>query len=122
VFQCDLRIEKSATLYFELRDDANPYHVGPSLWIHRDGTIKANGQEIGKMPVDKWVRFTVECGLGAKADGKYNLKMSVPGEEAREFADLSCDMDFRQLAWLGYSSMGDERQVFYLDNFNLQVQ
>jgi hypothetical protein len=115
-----LRLEPGAIFYHEWRDNANPYHVGPSIRIEADGTLTANGRTLTKVPHSKWFSIQIECGLGAQATGHYNLSLSFGGRmPPTPFNDLTCSKDFRKLNWWGFVSDADAHTVFYIDDLRL---
>jgi hypothetical protein len=73
------------------------------------------------IPVDTWAHFTVTCGLGKKANGKWNLKVKLKDQPEQEFKDLAVDnKDFKSLNWVGFVSNGVDDATIYLDNITLK--
>ena len=116
----DLRLEKGAEVWMEWRDDAAPYHVGPSIGIDAQGRLTANTVQIMALPVEQWVHFEIVCGLGKQACGRYDLTVAVPGQPPRRFERLACDSKLRRLDWLGFVSNATKSAVFYLDNVKVE--
>jgi hypothetical protein len=96
-----------------------PYKVGPSFDI-RGGELHVAGQAPLAIPAGQWVRFEIEAALGDRA-GKWSLTVLLPGREPVRYADLPLpDPGFRRLDWFGFTSMANERTVFYLDDIRLR--
>jgi hypothetical protein len=118
-FGFDLRVEDGAHVSHEWRDKAQPYRVGPSLRIEK-GRLIVTGKQMMDIPIGKWVRFEVTAGLGKDSTGTWDLLVTLPGEPAREFKGLANGKaDWKELDWLGFSSLATEKTVFYLDNLDL---
>jgi hypothetical protein len=115
----DLRVEDGAVMYHEWRDAASPYRVGPSLWV-QDGKLVVGGKQLLAVPPSQWVHFEVEAGLGARSNGVWDLKVTLPGQPPAEFPGLkNGSPDWKALDWLGFVSNADVKTVFYLDNLSL---
>jgi hypothetical protein len=73
-----------------------------------------------QLPIGEWARFEVTAGLGNRSTGTWDLAITLPGEPPQRFADLpNGSPDWKTLTWLGWSSTGAERAVWYLDNMKL---
>ena len=117
----DLRREEGAVVAHEWRDGSQPYRVGPSIRIEPDGRLLAGGKHLLDVPVGTWFQMEIVCGLGKQADGTYDLKVTLPGREPREFNALACaGAQFKRLEWLGFVSLAADKTVFYLDNVTLR--
>ncbi len=118
----DLRLEPGASFNYAWRDwpKGEQLRAGPSLNVDADGTLKAGGRKLAKLPHGQWVRFEIACGTGPKADGRWHLTVRVPGQEPRRFPDLSCDAAFKRLNYIGFISLATEKTVFYIDNVTLK--
>ncbi|RYX84445.1 right-handed parallel beta-helix repeat-containing protein [bacterium] len=115
----DLRYEAGANIYHEWRDGAEPYNVGPRLDI-RDGKLSAAGRELMDMPVGRWAHFELVAGLVNKAADKWDLTVTLAGEQPRRFTNLPyITPGWKSLDWLGFVSMATDTSVYYLDNFDL---
>lgn len=119
--QChfDLRLEKSAILSAEWRDDENPYQNGPHITASAADGLKANDKRLMPLPVGKWFRLQIDCGLGEKADGTFGLRVDLPNGEIRRFSKLKCDPYFKRLESCVFISASNEYSVFYIDNLNI---
>jgi len=115
-----LRAEANAIAWHEWRDNAAPYHVGPSVQV-RDGGLYAGSRRLGDVPADVWLRFTIRCALGEQADGTWALRVELPDQPVIEVSGLPCagGPEFRSLRWLGYISLAETGSVFYLDDLRL---
>jgi hypothetical protein len=113
----DIRMEKGAVCFHEWRDwSVNPYIIGPSLWIGAEGGLAANGKKLTTIPQGQWMRVSIECPLGEKANGTYRMVVAVSGQSPKAYEGLSCDKRFNHLTWLGFCSMAIESTTFYMDN------
>ena len=117
----DLRLEPGANVWHEWRDNASPYKVGPSLGVNAAGELVIKNEARLKLPPSQWVHFEITAGLGKKADGTWNLTVTVPGQQPQSFGKLPCDPKWKQLQWMGFISNATETAVFYLDNLKLDV-
>ncbi|HLK60853.1 MAG TPA: right-handed parallel beta-helix repeat-containing protein, partial [Chthonomonadaceae bacterium] len=113
-------LEPGAMFSHEWRDNANPYHTGPSLRIDAEGRLFASGRYMETLPSYKWVRLSLTCGLGENAVGKYDLSVTLPGQApAHHYTDLACDPEFRTLRWWGFVSDSTRVTIFYIDDLDL---
>lgn len=115
-----LRLEPGAVFYHEWRDNANPYHAGPSLRVEADGALMVNGRKLTMLPHSRWISVQIECGLGAQATGRYTLSVSLGGRTPpMRFENLECGKEFKKLTWWGFVSDADANTVFYVDDLRL---
>jgi hypothetical protein len=117
----DLWLGPGADFYHEWRTEGGNYIAGPSIKISPEGELTANGQKVMDVPREKWMQIQIICGLGAKADGIYDLSVSVDGEPQKRFENLAIDPKFRKLRWWGLCSMATSEAVLYVDNLSLQA-
>jgi hypothetical protein len=118
-FRFKMRVEAGVVMYHQWRDGGNPYRVGPTIWV-RDGKLSADDRVLLDMPVGQWVGFEVTAGLGSKSTGTWQLRVTLPGQAPRTFADLpNGSPEWKTLTWLGFSSMATAATVFYLDDLEL---
>jgi hypothetical protein len=119
-FRFAMRIEKGVIMYHEWRDWREPpYRVGPSFWVRGDALL-VNDKELLKLPIGQWVQFEVVAGVGGKANGTWDLTVTLPGQPPKRFGGLkNGSAEFKVLTWLGFSSSATEKTVFYLDDFHL---
>lgn len=124
VIECsfDLRVEPGAVFDHSWRDKLPPnYHTGPALRVETDGTLRARGKALCKVPHSQWMRFEIVCGLGKQANGTYDLSVRLPGsEQPQRFERLPCDPKFSAVRWLGFVADSHQAVVFYLDNLRVR--
>lgn len=114
-----LRVDRHTVFHHEWRDDAQPYRVGPSLWV-RQGKLVAAGKERMDIPAGVWVHFEIAAALGPASPGTWDLTVSVPGRPKQHYANLPVgNPQWKKLEWLGFCSLATEKTVFYLDNIEL---
>ena len=113
-----LRLEPGAEVNFEWRDwSASEYFTGPQFRL-REGKLLVGGKVFLDLPLSQWLNFEVTSGLGTADSGKWRLKVTVPGQEAHEWKDLSYgSLKFKTLTWIGFSSEANAKTVFYMDDF-----
>lgn len=119
----DIYLTPGVDMYHEWRSwDVNPYRVGPTLTI-RGGKLWLGGAAVMDLPEKQWIHMSVEAKVGASADGKWNLTVLVPGQDARKFEGLPTGhADFKNVTWVGWSSMAVEKTAYYLDNIEVGVK
>ncbi len=121
-FAYDLRVGPGVVMYVEWRDSSSPYKVGPSVWA-RDGQLVVGGKPLLAVPQEAWIHLEMKAGLGTRADGTWELSVTLPGQPAKVFSGLRCgSADWRELTWLGVSSSANANTVYYLDNLELSQQ
>lgn len=115
----DLRTQEDTVFHHEWRDDAQPYRVGPSLWV-RAGKLVAAGKELMDIPAGVWVHFELTASLGPSSPGTWELVVSIPGRPKQRFATLPTgSAQWKKLDWLGFCSLATQKTAFYLDNIEL---
>ncbi len=115
----DLWSDAGTVFHHEWRDDAQPYRVGPSLWV-RGGKLIAAGKELTDIPAGVWVHFEVTTALGASSAGTWDLTVTLPGRPPQHFTGLPVgNPQWKKLDWLGFCSLATQKTVFYLDNIEL---
>ncbi len=119
----DLRLEEGAEVWHEYRDwSVNPYTIGPSLQFI-GGKLKVGDRELMSVPRSQWFHVAVQVVLGDKADGTWQLAVTLPGEPPRVFTDLRVRTPgWKKLTWVGFVSNATKKTVFYLDNLRLGRQ
>jgi hypothetical protein len=115
----DLRMDPGAVLFYEWRDDARPYHVGPSLWLE-GGRLRAAGKTVIEIPEGQWFRVEVTATLGEQSTGKWDLRVTLPNGKTEVFRGLpNRSAEFKRLDWVGFCATGDKKAVVYFDNIEL---
>jgi hypothetical protein len=115
----DVRIEPGAIGHFEWRDySGGGYRIGPSLRIEGDGKLLSGSRLLGKVPLSRWLRIEVACGLGDTANGKWTLRYGPSSGELTQI-ELTCDPQFRKLDWVGFIADATMAAVFYVDNVKI---
>lgn len=116
----DLRAEAATNFYHEWRDAAQPYKVGPSFRIANEKLV-AGGATLMNVPLNVFVRYEVTAKVGAKADGIWNLKVTLPDGEIKSFDGLkTVSRNWKSVEWLGFVSYADAATTYYLDNLQLE--
>jgi hypothetical protein len=114
-----LRIEPGVVIDHEWRDAAAPYLIGPNLRV-QEGKLHVGGKALLDLPVGQWVRIEETAKLGSQADGTWDLGVTLPGQEPRRWTGLKTGSPgWKSLEWLGFSSPGSARTVYYLDDLEL---
>lgn len=104
----------------ELRDySSGNYLSGPGVAVSADGTVKASGQVVGKMPLGEWVKATIDITLGGAGPGTYRLQLDIPGQQRIVKTLPVPSKAFRAITWLGLMSNSDGNALFYVDNLRL---
>jgi hypothetical protein len=118
----DLRLEKGAMPWIECRDADNPYRVGPSVRINAQGELTAGGKTLTKVPLGEWFHLEARFQLGKQARGTYDLSVTLPGGEKKQFPSLPFGhKDFKRWQWFGFMSMATDQTTFYVDNIQLDA-
>jgi hypothetical protein len=115
----DVRPEAGAVIFHEWRDNAQPYHPGPSFTI-KDGKLTAPGTDPIEVPEGKWTHFEIQCALGNDSTGAWSMTVATEGAQPIKKKKLRLkSADFRHLDWLGFCSTANAKVVWYLDNLDL---
>ena len=117
----DLRVEQGTHMYHEWRDYGTaPYAVGPSLWVSADGACVVNGTKLFDVPWGKWVHIEITCGVGFARTGKYDLRVTLPGDaRPREWKDIAFATGFKVLNHIIFTANANAAGTFYVDNLHL---
>jgi hypothetical protein len=109
-----------ASLNVELRGSGQTQASGPAIAIGRDGVVKANKQNIGKLQPGAWTQFEIHFTLGGKGKSNYTLvTRSRSGQTSHTLPFTS--PAFTDIGWLGITTPDDADGVFYLDDLKLQI-
>ena len=120
----DLRVEPGAHLQWEWRDAPElntAYAVGPRLEVLPDGTLRAAGRRLLKLPHNTWAHLEIVCLLGPQASGKYRVDVVLPGQTPAVFADIPYQADFKVLRWVGFISASAQPACYWVDNLSLGI-
>ncbi len=120
-FRFAMRVEAGVIMYHEWRDwRQEQYKVGPSFWV-TGGKLTIGGVALADIPEGVWIEYTVRAGVGASSDGTWALTLKPQGAEEKTFRGLKCEGGrLGALTWAGFSSMANQKTVFYLDNLVLE--
>jgi hypothetical protein len=111
----DLYLEPKTIFQHEWRDQATPYHAGPSFQV-RDGKLSGAKGLTGEVPLGQWVHFEIRASLGSDSTGRWSLHVTPAGGTPREYHDLPFrSVEMRTLDWVGFISGANEKTEFYLD-------
>ncbi|MBX7207700.1 MAG: right-handed parallel beta-helix repeat-containing protein [Verrucomicrobiaceae bacterium] len=116
----NLRLGEKASLFVEWRGEGQKYVTGPSLWIESGRIVERRTQTKLDVPANAWIHIEATSALGSKADGKWTLRITLPGQPMREFKELPCDEGWNEFAWLGFVSASKESSVFYVDDLKVE--
>lgn len=110
-----LRMEPGALLDHEWRSQGHPYAVGPSFSV-RGGKLQIRNGPSVDLPVSQWATFDIESKVGS---GIWKMTVTVKGQAPRVFDSLTCQKEWQDLSWIGWTSVAKEKTVFYLDDLHL---
>lgn len=117
----DVRIDRTASLYYQWRDYETGFRRGPAVMIQPGGEVVHNGTRLLTIPVDRWVRFEVACALGDESTGTFDMTVWLPGNQSpRVFRNLACQDGFERLDWVGFVAKSREKSVLYIDNVEVR--
>ena len=119
----DLRVEPGAKLYTEWRDNGPyPDNIGPSLAVDAQGNLTASQKPLLQLPLSQWVHIEIDGAVGKDAPKTYTVAVTLPGQQPQQFDSIpNQGNDFRELHWLGFVSMAEQKAVFYVDNLKIQL-
>jgi len=116
----DLRVDPGMVLRLEWRDSASPYRTGPSILV-ASGGLSVGNKKLVDVPADTWIHLELRAKLGAQANGRWSLAVTLPDQPPRTFADLKCESaEWRELDWCGFSCFADSPKSYYLDDLVLE--
>ncbi|MBM3492760.1 MAG: hypothetical protein FJX72_00330 [Armatimonadetes bacterium] len=114
-----------ADYYVEMRDWSAKLLVGPTFRVDRDGVLWANGRmgsggtRVADTPHGRWYTVAMEVDLVPGRPTEWKLTLDAPGKSLVSAKFPVPDPEFRAVTWLGLSSTGTERSVFYVDDVTL---
>lgn len=117
-----LRMEKGAQMFTEWRDEGDyPHCIGPSVHFDGEGRVLVGGKALATLPIGQWSRVEIEATLGKDVSRTFTLTLTLPDGERRTFPGLPfAGKDFRELHWLGFSSVAAADSVFYVDDLRVK--
>jgi len=115
---CQIRLEPGADAVCEWRDQASPYHTGPSVQFRPDAVL-VRGQKLVDLPANAWISVEMRAVLG-QPNSHWSLTIKLPDGTSREFKDLVCDAAWKETRWVGFSSPGAANAAYYIDDFVLE--
>jgi hypothetical protein len=72
------------------------------------------------VPLGQWFRVEISAGQGNKADGTWQLAVTLPGSKTQRFTGLKLGSPgAKATTWLGFVSDANQKAVYYLDNIKL---
>jgi hypothetical protein len=114
-----LYIEPDYCFSTEWRDGDSPYHVGPSLIISA-GQLRVSGKTVLSIPARQWVTFKIDAQEGPTADRLWNLEVTGPKGVGGRWTFPEPDDQWRQLAWLGFTSACRSNAKLFLDDIKIE--
>jgi len=117
----DVRVDQGGVFWHEWRDwTLNPYRTGPTLKI-TNGKLLINDQPSADVPTGTWAHIKVSCGMGNKANGTWDLQLTLPGQQPQMFKAIKMPAPgIKQLTFIGFISNATEDSVLYIDNVKLK--
>ena len=120
--QCSfhMRIEPGVIMYHEWRSwDVQPYRTGPNFRV-QDDKLHVIGHDPVQLPLNTWFHIDISAKVVKDADGTWTLAVTLPDQPPLRFEKLKMvNPQFRNLTWVGWSSMATDKRTFYLDNIKL---
>ena len=115
------RLEAATSFYYQWRQYDTGFHRGPGVMIEPGGRVMHQGKLLVTVPLEQWIRFEIATAVGDRADGKFTMKVWLPGQPVpRTFPGLAHEASFRRLDWVGFSSRAREDSAYYIDDFEIR--
>ncbi len=118
----DIWLVPDANVFTEWRDkvDEYPQCNGPSVGFDGKGHVHTAGKFLATMPAGSWFHVEIEAGVGERAARTFKLTLNAPGSAPQIFGDLPISGSaFRELHWLGFSSIAAADTACFLDNLRI---
>jgi hypothetical protein len=112
----DLRWESGGMLALDWRDDPYAFNMGPNLTTTADGWLSANGLKLLQLPAGHWLHVEILCHLGDRANGTYDLTLTLPGATPQVYKALACSPLFTTLNCVVFMGVAEAPGIFYIDN------
>jgi hypothetical protein len=122
VGEFDLWLGPGAVFSHEWRTNGSPFVPGPSFEVDAEGSLRASGRELLRLPREQWVHLLVRTNLQAETRGTWTLAVTLPGSATPESFDLTCSAGFTACHWVVYVSNATEVSEFFLDNLRLEQE
>jgi hypothetical protein len=119
----DVRIDKTTSFYYQWRQygNGNGYVAGPTVTVGPGGVVTHAGRRLLVIPIGEWVRFEVTCPMGKEANGTFEMRVWLPGQnEPNVLAGLYQPKEFSRLDWVGIASRAETDAVYYIDNLEVR--
>ena len=107
-----------ARFVHEWRDDADPYRAGPGFAID-GGRLSVGGKAIASVPIDRWMEIAVSAALGARAQGRWHLRVNDGDKTLLDEDVATLDPRWKRLDWLGFVSDADADSTICLDDLDI---
>jgi hypothetical protein len=118
----DVRIDRATSFYYQWRHygEGNDYVVGPTVTVGPGGVVTHAGRRLLVIPTGEWVRFETTCSMGKEADGKFEIRVWLPGQvKPKVFRDLYQSKKFSRIDWVGIASKAETDAVYHIDNLEV---
>lgn len=94
---------------------------GPSFFI-ASNILHANGQDLMSLPSNEWINFNISSKVGNNSNQGWNLSVTLPNQEKREFSGLENNAEFDTLNFIGFFGGSYSDSTFYLDDIEISYQ
>jgi len=122
VGEFDLWLGAGAVFSHEWRTNGSPFITGPTIEVDAEGSLRAGGQELLRVPREQWVHLLIRADLRAEARGTWTLAVTLPGMAQAQSFDLACTKAFTACQWVVYVSNATAASEFFLDNLRLEQE
>jgi hypothetical protein len=116
-----VKVEPGAMFYHEWRnwaDGASGYEAGPSVTVYEDGTLAASWVNIGAVPTNQWLVFTLRADVGS-GDGAWDLSVEAEDGSVQSWAGLPATA-LAELNWVGFVANGQADARLWLDDLEVR--
>ena len=117
-----LKHEPGAIVLHEWRDWPTGRNLitGPQFHVNGLGELTVSGKKLLTLSENQWHRIVITCGLGKYATSTWKLSVERPNEAAQQFSALTCSPAFKQLDWIGFTSLETKTTVFSIDDLTFE--
>jgi hypothetical protein len=131
-FSCNVLNSAASPAEFgiSLRDygpGADQYRDGPAITIGADGSVRAGGSTLTRLPQGVWVHVEMmldlgEPGMAAGAPKTYRLTLTPAGKAPQVFEAVPyANPEFRQVSWFGFAATDQPAGVYYVDTLRVEA-